>query len=139
MRPRWRWPSRTPEPASRRPSSTISSIPSTRRRPTGWGGAGGAGGGPGGRPVGRERAWGAGETRQQSRRRGHLLVHAAGRDGAGVMAPALARVCVVDDSASVRKGLSRLVTKAGYEAETFSSVRDFLARPSYDGPSCLVL
>jgi len=56
-----------------------------------------------------------------------------------VIAPPLARVFVVDDDSSVRKGLSRLVTKAGYEAETFSSVRDFLARPSYDGPSCLVL
>ena len=56
-----------------------------------------------------------------------------------MIAPALARVFVVDDDSSVRKGLSRLVTKAGYEAETFSSVRDFLARPSYDGPSCLVL
>ena len=56
-----------------------------------------------------------------------------------MIAPPLARVFVVDDDSSVRKGLSRLVTKAGYEAETFSSVRDFLARPSYDGPSCLVL
>jgi FixJ family two-component response regulator len=56
-----------------------------------------------------------------------------------VIAPALARVFVVDDDSSVRKGLSRLITKAGYETETFNSVRDFLARPSYDGPSCLVL
>jgi len=56
-----------------------------------------------------------------------------------VIAPARARVFVVDDDSSVRKGLSRLITKAGYEAETFNSVRDFLARPSYDGPSCLVL
>ena len=56
-----------------------------------------------------------------------------------MIAPALARVFVVDDDSSVRKGLSRLITKAGYETETFNSVRDFLARPSYDGPSCLVL
>lgn len=56
-----------------------------------------------------------------------------------MIAPTPALVFVVDDDASVRKGLTRLVTKAGYEAETFSSVRDFLARPSYDGPSCLVL
>lgn len=56
-----------------------------------------------------------------------------------MMAPAPALVFVVDDDASVRKSLSRLVTKDGYQAETFSSVRDFLARPFYDGPSCLVL
>lgn len=46
---------------------------------------------------------------------------------------------VVDDDASVRKGLARLVKAAGYEAETFASVRDFLARRQHDGPCCLVL
>ena len=54
-------------------------------------------------------------------------------------APATALVFVVDDDASVRKSLARLVKAAGYEAETFASVRDFLARRSYDGPCCLVL
>jgi RNA polymerase sigma factor (sigma-70 family) len=48
-------------------------------------------------------------------------------------------VFVVDDDASVRKSLTRLVRTAGYEAEAFASVHDFLARPSYDGPCCLVL
>jgi len=48
-------------------------------------------------------------------------------------------VFVVDDDASVRKSLARLVKTAGYEAETFTSVRDFLGRPPYDGPCCLVL
>jgi FixJ family two-component response regulator len=48
-------------------------------------------------------------------------------------------VFVVDDDASVRKSLARLVKTAGYEAEVFTSVRDFLARPPYDGPCCLVL
>ena len=48
-------------------------------------------------------------------------------------------VFVVDDDASVRKSLARLVRTAGYEAEAFASVRDFLARPPYDGPCCLVL
>jgi FixJ family two-component response regulator len=48
-------------------------------------------------------------------------------------------VFVVDDDASVRKSLARLVKTAGYEAEAFTSVRDFLARPPYDGPCCLVL
>ena len=54
-------------------------------------------------------------------------------------APATALVFVVDDDASVRKSLARLVKAAGYEAETFASVRDFLARRSYYGPCCLVL
>ena len=48
-------------------------------------------------------------------------------------------VFLVDDDASVRKSLARLVKTAGYEAEAFASVRDFLARAPYDGPCCLVL
>jgi FixJ family two-component response regulator len=48
-------------------------------------------------------------------------------------------VFVVDDDTSVRKSLARLVKTAGYQAEAFTSVRDFLARPPYDGPCCLVL
>ncbi len=54
-------------------------------------------------------------------------------------APPTALVFVVDDDASVRKSLARLVKAAGYEAETFASVRDFLARRPFDGPCCLVL
>lgn len=53
--------------------------------------------------------------------------------------PAPALVFVVDDDASVRKSLARLVKAAGYGAETFASVRDFLARRPYEGPCCLVL
>ena len=53
--------------------------------------------------------------------------------------PATALVFVVDDDASVRKGLARLVKAAGYEVETFASVRDFLARCPHEGPCCLVL
>jgi FixJ family two-component response regulator len=56
-----------------------------------------------------------------------------------VIVPAAPVVFVVDDDASVRKSLARLVKTAGYEAEAFTSVRDFLARPPYDGPCCLVL
>ena len=48
-------------------------------------------------------------------------------------------VFLVDDDASVRKSLARLVRTAGDEAELFASVRDFLARVPYDGPCCLVL
>jgi RNA polymerase sigma factor (sigma-70 family) len=53
--------------------------------------------------------------------------------------PAAGLVFVVDDDASVRKSLARLVRAAGYEVEAFTSVRDFLTRPPYDGPCCLVL
>jgi FixJ family two-component response regulator len=55
------------------------------------------------------------------------------------MAPAAPLVFVVDDDASVRRSLARLVKTAGYDAEAFASVRDFLARPPHDGPCCLVL
>jgi FixJ family two-component response regulator len=56
-----------------------------------------------------------------------------------VTIPAAALVFVVDDDAAVRKSLQRLARTAGYEAETFTSMRHFLARPPYDGPCCLVL
>jgi FixJ family two-component response regulator len=46
---------------------------------------------------------------------------------------------VVDDDASVRKALVRLLRSAGFEAESFASAREFLARGSCDQPSCLVL
>ena len=42
---------------------------------------------------------------------------------------------VVDDDASVRKSLARLVKAAGYEVEAFASVSDFLARPPSRGPA----
>jgi FixJ family two-component response regulator len=48
-------------------------------------------------------------------------------------------VFVVDDDASVRKSLARLVKTAGYEAEAFASVSEFLARAPFEGPGCLLL
>jgi FixJ family two-component response regulator len=56
-----------------------------------------------------------------------------------VTASPAALVFVVDDDASVRKSLVRLIKAAGYEAESFGSVGDFLARRPYGGPCCLVL
>jgi FixJ family two-component response regulator len=50
-----------------------------------------------------------------------------------------ATVIVVDDDASVRRGLERLLRVAGYRAETYGSAEDFLARPPVAGPCCLVL
>jgi len=48
-------------------------------------------------------------------------------------------VYIVDDDASVRKSLARLVAEAGYTVSAFASARDYLARPRSAGPSCLVL
>jgi FixJ family two-component response regulator len=48
-------------------------------------------------------------------------------------------IFVVDDDASVRTGLGRLLEAAGYAVETFASAREFLARAPQAGPGCLVL
>jgi len=48
-------------------------------------------------------------------------------------------VFVVDDNASVRKSLSRLLASAGYTVEAFASAQEFLTREPSEGPCCLVL
>jgi RNA polymerase sigma factor (sigma-70 family) len=48
-------------------------------------------------------------------------------------------VFIVDDDASVRKSLERLVRSVGLQGRTFASAPEFLQRASPDGPSCLVL
>jgi FixJ family two-component response regulator len=48
-------------------------------------------------------------------------------------------VFVVDDDVSVRESLELLIRSAGWQAETFASAEEFLARQRVDGPSCLVL
>jgi FixJ family two-component response regulator len=48
-------------------------------------------------------------------------------------------VFVVDDDISVRESLESLIRLAGWQTETFSSAREFLARPRVLMPSCLVL
>jgi FixJ family two-component response regulator len=54
-------------------------------------------------------------------------------------APLQTLVGIVDDDASGRKGLARLVTTAGYRAEVFASAREFLERPRLEDLCCLVL
>jgi FixJ family two-component response regulator len=48
-------------------------------------------------------------------------------------------VYVVDDDASFRKAVSRLLRTAGLQVETLASAREFLEHPIVDRPSCLVL
>jgi RNA polymerase sigma factor (sigma-70 family) len=48
-------------------------------------------------------------------------------------------IFLVDDDASVRKSLSRLISSAGYPVEAFSSAREFLNRNSSEEPGCLLL
>src|SRR6266700_2048303 len=55
------------------------------------------------------------------------------------MIPPNSLVFVIDDDASVRKGLARLLRSADYKSEIFESASDFLARAPHDGPSCVVV
>jgi FixJ family two-component response regulator len=48
-------------------------------------------------------------------------------------------VFVIDDDASVRKGVGRLLRSADYPSELFQSATDFLARPQHQGPSCVIV
>jgi FixJ family two-component response regulator len=49
-------------------------------------------------------------------------------------------VYLIDDDASVRKALARLLTSAGHNVQTFASAREFLEkRAPCEGPACLLL
>ena len=48
-------------------------------------------------------------------------------------------VFVVDDDASVRDAVKKLITSVGLRVETFESAREFLNRKAPDTPACLVL
>ena len=49
-------------------------------------------------------------------------------------------VFLVDDDASVRRALARLIKSAGYRVQSFASAQAFLdAKPQWVGPACLVL
>jgi FixJ family two-component response regulator len=48
-------------------------------------------------------------------------------------------VCVVDDDASVRKALERLLKSAGFEVRTFKTAQEFLDQTLPAGPACAVL
>jgi FixJ family two-component response regulator len=48
-------------------------------------------------------------------------------------------VAIVDDDASVRKALARLVAVFSYRVRTFASVREFLESLKDDVPACLIV
>ncbi|HEY2124710.1 MAG TPA: response regulator [Chthoniobacterales bacterium] len=48
-------------------------------------------------------------------------------------------VFLIDDDASVRKAVSRLLHSAGYNSEAFASAAAFLARAPYGGPCCAIV
>lgn len=48
-------------------------------------------------------------------------------------------VIVVDDDASVRRSLARLLKSFGFRTETFASAREFLERDPIVGPACLLV
>ena len=52
---------------------------------------------------------------------------------------AVAPVAVVDDDASVRRALSRLLRSAGFEVSTFGSAREYLDARHLHEANCLVL
>jgi FixJ family two-component response regulator len=48
-------------------------------------------------------------------------------------------VFVIDDDASMRKSLARLLDAARYETELFKSASEFLTRLPHPGPSCVIV
>jgi FixJ family two-component response regulator len=50
-----------------------------------------------------------------------------------------ATIFVIDDDASVRKGLSRLLRSLGFVVETFASAEQFLERERFQGVGCIIL
>jgi len=48
-------------------------------------------------------------------------------------------IAIVDDDASVQRGLQRLIRSAGWKVETFASAKEFLARSRTELPNCVLL
>ena len=48
-------------------------------------------------------------------------------------------VFLIDDDASVRKGVSRLLRSVGYNSQAFGSASDFLTREQHSGPACVIV
>jgi len=48
-------------------------------------------------------------------------------------------IFVVDDDESLRRAVARLLRSEGWNVETFDSAQQFLDRPAFDGPGCVLL
>lgn len=48
-------------------------------------------------------------------------------------------VFIIDDDVDVRASIAGLLKSVGLRSESFGTAREFLTRPPFDGPSCLVL
>ena len=68
-----------------------------------------------------------------------FLLYCSGKRRSFVTIPPNSMVFAIDDDASVRKSLTRLLRSAGYESEIFKSASDFLARPPHSGSSCVIV
>src|SRR5215475_7237896 len=55
------------------------------------------------------------------------------------MSPTNSLVFLIDDDASVRRGVSRLLRSAGLKNEAFGSASDFLSRAQHPGPACVIV
>jgi FixJ family two-component response regulator len=55
------------------------------------------------------------------------------------MIPSNSLVFLIDDDASVRKGVLRLLRSAGYKSEAFESASNFLTREQHSGPACVIV
>jgi FixJ family two-component response regulator len=55
------------------------------------------------------------------------------------MMSATAMVFVIDDDASMRKSLARLLDTGRYKTELFESASEFLTRSAHAGPSCIIV
>jgi FixJ family two-component response regulator len=48
-------------------------------------------------------------------------------------------VAIVDDEASVRRALARLLGASAFKSRTYASAREFLDSLAYDVPACLIV
>lgn len=53
--------------------------------------------------------------------------------------PAVATVFIVDDDASYRRAVARLLRASGFAVSAFASATEFLDRPERDEPGCVLL
>ena len=61
------------------------------------------------------------------------------KEGIDTMMTPTAMVFVIDDDASMRKSLERLLDAARYKVELFKSASEFLSRSAHAGPSCVIV